>query len=445
MRPRTGWLLWLLAAAAAQQSTENRGYLFVSNRLDEVLLAAAQLKRVDPRANSTLVADAATLGELASRSKLGGAAKRLFDVVIASEELFPGTRTTDSMGFRLQKLRALRRTPYAKTLYLDSDTLACQSPQPLFDALDQYDAGGVAQHSTIVNGGVQVYRSNSKAFALYERWEAMFSAVMATQRREQPILQEALKWAEANTDIKYGRLDKTSNCRGADTCSETTLKSGEKGRCVIIHGLGTASVFDFEPRRWRGGGRTNGVERGRWSRTHTHTDKTRKKHAGHGVAAAADADARSAPQLGVRARRQALTDAYMRPCPQLGGGHPLVVVAEAGAHGGGRRGFAEVLLERLQTLTKDNDATPCRVDRRQNRRGLDAALKKCFASKTRYAAVAVVAKLPQPPLHVRGAPVLIACAWAASFEPFTSRTDGVASFDMATTSYESHQWRMICT
>ena len=107
----------------------------------------------------------------------------------------------------------------------------------------------------------------------------------------------------------------------------------------------------------------------------------------------------------------------MRPCPQLGGGHPLVVVAEAGAHGGGRRGFAEVLLERLQALTKDNDATPCKVDRRQNRRGLDAALKKCFASKTRYAAVAVVAKLPQPPLHVRGAPVLIACVWAASVNP----------------------------
>ena len=72
MRARTGWLLGWLAAAAAQ--TENRGYLFVSNRLDEVLLAAAQLKRVDPHANSTLVADAATLGELASRSKLGGAA-----------------------------------------------------------------------------------------------------------------------------------------------------------------------------------------------------------------------------------------------------------------------------------------------------------------------------------------------------------------------------------
>ena len=292
MRTRIG--LWLLAAACAAQSPENRGYLFVSNRLDEVLLAAAQLKRVDPHANSTLVADAATLGELASRSKLGGAAKRLFDVVIASEELFPGTRTTDSMGFRLQKLRALRRTPYAKTLYLDSDTLACQSPQPLFDALDEYDAGGVAQHSTIVNGGVQVYKSNAAAFALYERWEAMFSAVMATQRREQPILQEALKWAEENTGIKYGRLDKTFNCRGADTCSETTLKSGEKGRCVIIHGLGTASVFAFDlprdaatsgdstPRRWRGGGRTKSSVASMASREadgvgETHTDKAHKR------------------------------------------------------------------------------------------------------------------------------------------------------------------------
>ena len=89
---------WLLAAAAAQQSTDNRGYLFVSNRLDEVLLAAAQLKRVDPHANSTLVADAATLGELASRSKLGGAAKRLFDVVIASTTLDIDEKEEDTKG-----------------------------------------------------------------------------------------------------------------------------------------------------------------------------------------------------------------------------------------------------------------------------------------------------------------------------------------------------------
>ena len=226
----------LVLQLVTAQHRESRGYLFVSNRLDEVMLAASQLKRVDAHANTTLVADAATLGELASRSKLGGAAKRLFDVVIASETLLPGTRTTDSMGFRLQKLRALRHTPYDKTLYLDSDTLACQDPQPLFDALEVYDAGGVAQHATIVNGGVQVYKRNAHAFALYKKWETLFSEVKETTRREQPILQEALRWAEENTPLKYGRLDRTFNCRGADTCAKTTLKSGETGRCVIIHG-----------------------------------------------------------------------------------------------------------------------------------------------------------------------------------------------------------------
>jgi hypothetical protein len=105
-----------------------------------------------------------------------------------------------------------------------------------------YDAGGVAQHSTIVNGGVQVYKRNAHAFALYEKWETLFSEVKETTRREQPILQEALRWAEENTPLKYGRLDRTFNCRGADTCAETILKSGETGRCVIIHGKCLSSV-----------------------------------------------------------------------------------------------------------------------------------------------------------------------------------------------------------
>ena len=130
--------------------------------------------------------------------------------------------------------------------------------------------------------------------------------------------------------------------------------------------------------------------------------------AGHGVAAAADADARSAPQLGVRARRQALTDAYARPCPQLGGGHPLVVVAEAGAHGGGRRGFAEQLLGRLATLTKDNDATPCKVDRRQNRRGLRPSRASGVVTQDTTTAE-MGPTLFLPPSTVRFTPCLPAC------------------------------------
>ena len=91
--------LALLLASLAVAESETRGYLFVTNRLDEVLVAAAQLKRVDDAANVTLVADAATLGELASRDSVAGAAnRRLFDLTIASEALLPGTATADSMG-----------------------------------------------------------------------------------------------------------------------------------------------------------------------------------------------------------------------------------------------------------------------------------------------------------------------------------------------------------
>jgi len=94
----------ILLATLAAASAETRGYLFVTNRLDEVLVAAAQLKRVEAAANVTLVADGATLGELAARESAAGAANaRLFDLTIASEALLPGTATADSMGAPLRR------------------------------------------------------------------------------------------------------------------------------------------------------------------------------------------------------------------------------------------------------------------------------------------------------------------------------------------------------
>jgi len=56
-------------------------------------------------------------------------------------------------------LRALRRTPYDLTLYMDSDTLACRPLGVVFGALGDRDAGGVAQHETTVNGGFLVCRA----------------------------------------------------------------------------------------------------------------------------------------------------------------------------------------------------------------------------------------------------------------------------------------------
>ena len=106
---------------------------------------------------------------------------------------------------------------------------------------------------------------------------------MATTRREQPVLQEALKWAEGSGATRFARLPRTFNCRGATSCGLITTKAGDRAECLLIHG--------------------------------------------HGVAAAATG---RDPREGTRARKAALLAAYRRPCPALGGGHPLVVVAEAG-------------------------------------------------------------------------------------------------------------------
>lgn len=116
---------------------------------------------------------------------------------------------------------------------------------------------------------------------------------------------------------------------------------------------------------------------------------------------------------------------YKRPCPALSGGHSLVVVAEAGDFGGGSRSLDAALYDRLEALTKDNDATPCRVEPRSSPSWLDKSLKKCFAAKSRYAAVAVVGKLPQPPVHIRGAPVLI--AWIRD-PAVSANRDGAGAF-----------------
>ena len=102
-----------------------------------------------------------------------------------------------------------------------------------------------------------------------------------------------------------------------------------------------------------------------------------------------------------------------------------MVVAEAGEFGGGAPSLDAALLKRLEVLSKDNDASPCRVEPRASASWVDKSLKKCALSKTRYASIAVVGKLPQPPVHVAGAPVLI--AWIRD-PADAAKKDGCAAF-----------------
>ena len=194
---------------------------------------------------------------------------------------------------------------------------------------------------------------------------------------------------EANTQLKYGRPTGRSIV-GRGRVVRRRLKMVRRG------GASSSTVWKRRPfddlprdaamatRRWRGGG-VNPPAR------HRRLKKHRPRRRGGPTPTRASS-------MGVRARRQASRTPY-ETLPPLGGGHPLVVVAEAGAHGGGGAA-AEVLLQRLQTLTKDNDATPCKIDRRQNRRGLDAApaASKPLRGRRRrgQAAVAAPARARRP-------------------------------------------------
>lgn len=190
-----------------------RGFLFVTNRLDEVLVSVSRLREACPTANSTLVTDRATIDELYDSP---------FDVVYDSAVLLPGTSTGDSMGFRVQKLRALRFSPYAETVYLDSDVFACDSfdEDELWRSVGAADVAGVAKGS-VVNGGVLAYRNTTAARRMLLEWESRYLRVMSHTRREQPALQEALAWARQNlTGFTYKGLDRTWNCRGVSTCTD---------------------------------------------------------------------------------------------------------------------------------------------------------------------------------------------------------------------------------
>ena len=95
-----------------------------------------------------------------------------------------------------------------------------------------------------MNGGVLAYRKNGRSLALWERWESEYAKVMASTRREQPVLQKALAWAESNVeDFDFVKLPRTFNCRGATSCGLVTNKAGEDVRCLLLHGHGAAAAF----------------------------------------------------------------------------------------------------------------------------------------------------------------------------------------------------------
>lgn len=190
-----------------QRQTDSRGVLYVASGPEYVDLAiqsARSLRQVEPEIAIDLVTD---------RSDL------------LPEGLFDQIREISRMHER-EKLRAMPQTRFARTLYVDSDTLFIAPLGDLFDLLDRFEcalAHDVRRDWDLIrqgrdhktpyafpqhNSGVFLYRRSETMLGFLRDWAARFFADPDVVR-DQVILKDML-W---ESDLRYYVLPPEFNLR----------------------------------------------------------------------------------------------------------------------------------------------------------------------------------------------------------------------------------------
>jgi hypothetical protein len=194
----------------------DRGILYFAKGepfIEEAKLSAGQVKRVMPECPITIVADRAVDAEC-------------FDEVLLDESEF----------LKRDKPQALRRTPYERTIYLDTDTYVHQPIDELFDLLDRFGMGLRKNKSTVhvpenddtdpnsdlpegfpeFNAGVIPYRMTPAVEELLREWERLCHPDHeADQRSFRPALYQSA--------VRFTAIPNRYNCmyRNANVVTET--------------------------------------------------------------------------------------------------------------------------------------------------------------------------------------------------------------------------------
>jgi hypothetical protein len=168
--------------------------------------------------------EAARQSALSVRATNPGLAVALFSDVAAPGAGFDLVETIADPHIR-SKVDCLPLTPFAETLYLDSDTRVLGPLDDLFDVLGRFDLA-IAQRSRVRanrkraqwrfevpaafpehNGGVILYRSSPAALGFLEAWRAAYAE--AGFKVDQITLRELL-WS---TELRFAVLPQRYNCR----------------------------------------------------------------------------------------------------------------------------------------------------------------------------------------------------------------------------------------
>jgi len=168
------------------------------------------------------------------------------DPSLLAEDCFDIVERFDAPTYsHLDKIAGMRRSPFRRTLYLDTDTVVAEPICELFELLERFDlaaahapwrwtrpADGCPESFPELNTGVVVYRSGPALQSFLERWETIFSAHLASAQgaaHDQPAFRQAVY----ESDLRLTVLTPEYNLR-------TVFPSfaGGNARVKILHGRG---------------------------------------------------------------------------------------------------------------------------------------------------------------------------------------------------------------